>query len=127
MVIGQSMSPWMIRRVDQLLAGQAFVMVCCAILSYVYFESEPKFPSTVAEAIRRRQHQNEQGHLRGRAIDSMATIRQEICQLFKDTQYLLLLVSFGIQYAVNNGMPFVFFARSRSLLDCLDRFLSFLF
>jgi MFS family permease len=111
MVLGQSMSPWMIRHVDQLLAGQALVMFGCAIACYVYFESEPKVPPTVAEAIRRHQQQNEQERFSEggsrTSVHSLARMRQEIIQLLSDTQYLVLLVSFGVQYAVNNGMPFL--------------------
>jgi MFS family permease len=119
MILGQSMSPWMIRHVDHLLAIQAIVMIGCASASCVYFESEPEFPPTVAEAIRRRQQQNEQEHFLGvggrQGSHSMSTLWQEISQLMTDKQYLVLLISFGVQYAVNNGMPFLFVAHARYL------------
>ncbi|KAG7341942.1 major facilitator superfamily transporter [Nitzschia inconspicua] len=108
MVLGQSMSPWMAGSVGQLLAGQALAMVVCAIGCFFYFESEPKTPPTAAEAMKRQQQQYQQEFDSGDEDQlhqsSTKSTWCEIKYLLADKQYLLLLVAFGVQYALNNAL-----------------------
>jgi MFS family permease len=107
LVLGQSMSPWMMGSINALLAGQALAMVVCSIATIVYFKSEPKSPPTLAEALRRRQtlqgHQTRDPEHHQPNQSSSTSIWFEMKLLLSDTQYLVLLLSFGIGYGVNNG------------------------
>ncbi|KAG7363115.1 major facilitator superfamily transporter [Nitzschia inconspicua] len=108
MVLGQSMSPWMAGSVGQLLAGQALAMVVCATGCFFYFESEPKTPPTAAEAMKRQQQQYQQELDSGDEDQLHQSLTKstwcEIKYLLSDNQYLLLLVAFGVQYALNNAL-----------------------
>jgi hypothetical protein len=114
MVAGQAGSPLVVeestgKHLELLLAIQAAATVACAIATCFYFQSEPKQPPSVAEALRRRHQQlavenNHESPLQNQpSYDFIPAIWKDIQTLMTDPQYILLLVSFGVGYGVNNA------------------------
>ena len=124
MVLGQSMSPLFVHEatgdgLGRLLAGQAATMVLCSIATWWYFQSEPKYPPSAAEAARRRRQVCNSVQFVALLEETSETsnepsqqdmndngtnaIWKDVKTLLTDKQYIIMLVAFGIGYGANNA------------------------
>jgi len=111
-IFGQALSPLCVieetgEHLDQLLAAQGVAMGIFALLTGYWFQyEEPACPPSAAESVRRieRQRQYDHSSFPNSTVPSTSSISKDVQKLLMNSQYIILIVAFGINYGVNGAI-----------------------
>jgi len=112
-IFGQAIPPLYVveetgKHLDQLLAAQGLVMGICAFFTAYWFRyEEPECAPSAAEAARRterRRQCNDSPSSNDIPDVSSSNIANDLKKLFSNSQYIILMVAFGINYGVNSAV-----------------------